>query len=267
MWEETRQAATFPARKSSRPPVVPTKETDLDKPGDDDPFATPFLDEDGLDDYDDIADNSPYDNVIDSSPVDAGGSFNKPFFIPDDDGLEDDPDDSPELLARHVGIGGQGPLAADRLALLARMSSPAEINLDTGATAPDTGKVPGILPPLFFGDLRAGDGAFTAETMELCHERGVQAFSLRFAGGEGGVEAGKGAAAAADFEYEDVSGDYCCLSPCGRMYRSSSGEKRTWLRVSFCTNSHDYALQSCPACRTCSRSAMSSKTRVLSAHA
>lgn len=217
MWEETRKAASFPARKSSRPPVMPTKETDLDKPGDDDPFASPFLDEDDFDAYDDVVD-SPYDNVIDSSPVDAGsGSINKPFFVPEDDGSDDDADDSPEVLARHVGIGGHGPIAADRLGLLAKMSSSAEPAAEVG-TVPDTGTVPGILPLLFFGDLRAGDGASTAETMELCHDTGVQAFSLRYAGGQGGVEAGKGAAAAAEFEYEDVSGR-CGLSLCGGVQR------------------------------------------------
>ncbi|CAM9542434.1 unnamed protein product [Scytosiphon promiscuus] len=206
MWEETRQAATCPARKSSRPPVVPTKETDLDKPGDDDPFASPFSGEDGADDFDDTAGIS-YDNVVNISPVDSGGSFNKPFFVPDDDGPDDDSDDRPEQLARHVGVGGHGPLAADRLALLARMASSSSETAPGAGTAPDMGNVPGILPRLFFGDLRAGDGASTSETAELCHDRGVQAFSLRYEGGQGGVEAGKGAAAAADFEYEDVTGD------------------------------------------------------------
>lgn len=68
--------------------------------------------------------------------------------------------------------------------------------------------VPGIVPDLFFGDLRAGDGAATAETIEFCREHGVQAFSIRYVGGQGGEEAWRGAAAAADFEHEDVSVNY-----------------------------------------------------------
>lgn len=201
MWDEARQAAASPPRKSSRPPTVSTKETNLDRPADDDPFGTPF-DSSSL--FDGSSSSSSFDNVVDSSPVDSSsGAFNKPFFSPDD--YYDSPaGDSPGgdslgiPLARHLGVGGHGPQIADRLALLAKLSSPA-------GTVPSTGTVPGILPSLFFGDLRAGDGAATAGTMELCHDRGVQAFSVRYVGGEGGEEAGKGAAAAADYEYEDVS--------------------------------------------------------------
>lgn len=65
--------------------------------------------------------------------------------------------------------------------------------------------LPGVDPSIFMGDLRAGDGARTVKTIELCRDRGVLPFSTRYTGGEGGGEAGKGAAAAADFEYEDVS--------------------------------------------------------------
>lgn len=187
MWNEARQAAASPPRKSSRPPTTPTKETDLDMPADDDPFGAPF-------------DSSPssFDNVLDVPVDNSGGAFNKPFFIPDDS-LDDSLGDIPDLtLARHLGIGGHGPQIADRLVLLANRS-PAP------GTVPDAGTLPGMLPSLYFGDLRAGDGATTAEAMELCHDRGVQAFSVRYVGGEGGKDAGKGAEAAADYEYEDVS--------------------------------------------------------------
>lgn len=227
MWKEARQAAASSPRKPSRPPTVPTSETALDMPADDDdvegdlgPFDSSVYDSVAGNPYADYVVDSPYDNVVDSdsrydSVVDGdGGTVNKPFFIPDEDveSLEGAAD-SPELLARHVGVGGHGPLVADRLALLANLSasasssssssSPRESGVDVGMRT-----VPKILPSLYFGDLRAGDVAATAETMELCHERGVQAFSLHYVGGEGGEEAGKGAAAAADYEYEDVSAVY-----------------------------------------------------------
>lgn len=225
MWDEARQAAASPPRISSRSPTVPTTETDLDEPAedvdddDDDNGANgkTFAFDSSAYDNADYAADSPYDNVIDSDsryntvPDGSGGVVNMPFFIPDDEdadgSLEDDPD-SPELLARHLGVGGHGPLVADRLALLASLSpsssSSSSLPLQSGE---DVGmrRVPKILPSLYFGDLRAGDAAATAGTIELCHERGVQAFSLRYVGGEDGEEAGKGAAAAADYEHEDVS--------------------------------------------------------------
>lgn len=208
MWNEVRQAAVAPPRHSSRPPMTPTKETNLDMPADDDPSGSPFG----------SSSSSPgsFDNVLDvpvdkSGGGDVGGAFDKPFFSPDDDDDDDNPGDDSSLgltLARHLGIGGHGPQVADRLSFLALAdqspAAPAAEEAATG-TVPDAGTVPGILPSLYFGDLRAGDGAATAEAMELCHGRGVQAFSVRYVGGEGGEEAGKGAEAAADYEYEDVS--------------------------------------------------------------
>lgn len=191
MWNEARQAAASPRRKSSRPPTTYTKETDLDMPADDDPYGTRL-------------DRSSFDNVLDVPVDSSGGAFDKPFFSPDDDGLDDSPGDIPgPALARHLGIGGHGPQIADRLALLAKLSPAA-------GTVQGAGTVLGILPSLYFGDLRAGDGAKTVETMELCHERGVQAFSVRYAGGEGGEEALKGAEAAADYEHEEVSAALSC---------------------------------------------------------
>lgn len=41
--------------------------------------------------------------------------------------------------------------------------------------------------------------------MELCRERGMEAFSARNVGGQGGEKAGKGAVAAAEYESEDVT--------------------------------------------------------------
>lgn len=65
--------------------------------------------------------------------------------------------------------------------------------------------VPGIVPAVFFGDLRAGDGVLASKSIELCRSAGVQAFSLRYLGGEGEEGARRAGAAAADFEWEDVS--------------------------------------------------------------
>lgn len=119
-------------------------------------------------------------------------------------------------LARHLGIGGHGPLVAERLAFLFKSQQGqknVEIEIEksdmpaaVAGTIPDI--IPGgiAIPSLFFGDLGAGDGAATAETIDMCRNRGVQAFSIRYAGGEGAEEAGKGAAAAADWEHEDVRG-------------------------------------------------------------
>lgn len=219
MWDEARQAAASSSQKSpwSSSSSSPTTEDDGGGGGGAKGVAGPF--DSSL--YDNVAENpyvdyvkdSPYDNVIDSdsrysSVADGsrggGAVVNKPFFIPDEDGdgFEDDAD-SPEPLARQLGLGGHGPLVTDRLALLASLSppsSPRESGARGGVRA-----VPKILPSLYFGDLRAGDVQATAETMELCHKRGVQAFSLRCVGGKDGEEAGKGAAAAADYEHEDVS--------------------------------------------------------------
>lgn len=213
MWKEAREAAASPPRNPSRSSVVPTTMgPDLNSsPAVD--IGNSLYDDVGGDPYVDYVDSSPYDNVIDSDSrysSSGAGTTNLPFFIPDDaDGLEGDDDvDSPELLARHLGVGGHGPLVAERLAFLAKLSSSSSSWQESAQGA--TSAAPGILPSLYFGDLRAGDGAATAETMELCRERGergvgVQAFSVRYVGGEGGEEAGKGAAAAADYEHEDVS--------------------------------------------------------------
>lgn len=105
-------------------------------------------------------------------------------------------------LARHVGIGGFGPHVAERLSLLVETEA---AQIAEGKGEPEVpGSVPGSVPAMLFGDLRAGDGAATSHTIELCRDRGVQAFSLRYVGGEGGEEAWKGAAAAAEYEHEDV---------------------------------------------------------------
>lgn len=233
MWDEARQAAASSPRKPPRPsPTVPTTEADLDEPESDDEdedeegakgvagaFDSGLYENVAENPYVDYVEGSPYDNVIDSDSryssvadgdgtgVGGGGGFvNKPFFIPDEDADSPEDDaDSPELLARQLGVGGHGPLVADRLALLAKLSpssSPRESGR-TGVVGVRT--VPKVLTSLYFGDLRAGDVEATAETMELCHNRGVQAFSLRCVGGKDGEEAGKGAAAAADYEHEDVS--------------------------------------------------------------
>lgn len=222
MWDEARQAAASSPGQSSRFPTAPTSGTAPDKPaGDDDDRGAKDLPGsfDGSA-YDSVAENfyvdyvadSPYDNVIDSdsrydsSGGGGGGVVNKPFFIPDEDdaGLEDDAD-SPGLLARHLGVGGHGAPVADRLALLARLSLSSSASPRESGGGAGTRTVPKILPSLYFGDLRAGDAAATAEVMELCRDAAVQAFSLQYVGGEDGVEAGKGAADAADYEHEDVS--------------------------------------------------------------
>lgn len=196
-------------------------ETDLNEPADDDddddddpkgvssPLDSSLYDSVAVDPF---AAESPYDNVVDSdsryNSVAGGGDdgvvVNKPFFIADEDvDSGGDDADSPELLARHLGVGGYGPLVADRLALLANLpSSPSsrESSVDAGVRT-----LPKMLPSLYFGDMRAGDVEATAQTMELCHKTGVQAFSLRYVGGIDGEKARKGAAAAADYEHEDVS--------------------------------------------------------------
>lgn len=112
----------------------------------------------------------------------------------------------PTPLALYLGIGGHGPRVAEKLSFLVNARAFPEqtdsIRVDGITPRPE---IPGIVPDLFFGDLRAGDGASTAETIEFCREHGVQAFSIRHVGGQGGEEAWRGAAAAADFEHEDVS--------------------------------------------------------------
>lgn len=150
-------------------------------------------------------------------------------------------------LAHHLGIAGDGAVVARRLSLLLdecrrredyELERERERALGQGQTREKKchqaqefdqekydvrdygdsawgkgwGGLPGagISPSLFFGDLRAGDGATTVETMELCRNVGVQAFSWRYAGGVGGEEAGKGAAAAADYEHEDVRKETRC---------------------------------------------------------
>lgn len=225
MWDEARQAAASSPRQSPRSPALPTSETGLDEPADDDddyddkdgkgvadPFDSSLYDSVAGNPYVDYVEDSPFDNVVDSdvrynSVADGSGSVvNKPFFIPDEgvDSPEDDAD-SPELLARKLGVGGPGPLVANRLALLAKLSPPSPSSPRESGRSAGLKTVPKILPSLYFGDLRAGDVTATVETLELCHKRGVQAFSLRYVGGEDGEEAGKGAAAAADYEHEDVS--------------------------------------------------------------
>ena len=131
-------------------------------------------------------------------------------------------------LARHLGVGGDGPVVARRLSLLleeegeeeeSRAQTQSRRRRDgdsdrvrgggaswddlSGAAAVAAAAAAAAVPSMFFGDLRAGDGATTAETMELCRDAGVQAFSWRYDGGLGGEEAGKGAAAA-DYEHENV---------------------------------------------------------------
>eukprot|EP00903_Cladosiphon_okamuranus_P015357 g14183.t1 len=203
MWDEARQAAASSPRTSPRSPTVPTTETTLDEPVDDDDYDDDDDDDDdgtGVADpfdsslYESVAGNpyaedSPYDNVVDSdvrysSIADGRGRVvNKPFFIPDEDAV-------PRRTPTVPRLSPPSP------------SSPRESGMSVGS-----GTIPKILPSLYFGDLRAGDVSTTAETLELCHNRGVQAFSLQYVGGEDGEEAGKGAAAAADYEYEDVTGD------------------------------------------------------------
>ncbi|CAN0189870.1 unnamed protein product, partial [Laminaria digitata] len=136
-------------------------------------------------------------------------------------------------LARHVGIGGDGPVEEhhrrkkyqdqkqeqERDQEQGQEQEQEQDDVDgggvrgeqaevwAGVSGPAAAAAAAAVPSLFFGDLRAGDGATTAATMEMCRDAGVQAFSWRYDGGQGGEEAGKGAAAAADYEHEDVTGD------------------------------------------------------------
>ncbi|CBN77901.1 expressed unknown protein [Ectocarpus siliculosus] len=181
MWDEAHQAAASPPRESTGLPAVPTEQTGLDTPADDDPFGSPF--------------DIPADSLAADSPAAKSSSSSSSSA----DGSNDELD---SRLGSHLGVGGHGSKVADRLALLVDQSPAA------GAAAADVpGTVPRKLPSLYFGDLRAGDGAATTATIELCRERGVQAFSLECAGGRGAEEARKGAAAAADYEHEDVTDD------------------------------------------------------------
>ena len=116
----------------------------------------------------------------------------------------------PPPLARHLGIGGHGPRIAEKLSLLAETQvlavERAQSSQRDGSSSARVEKIQDtVLPDLFFGDLRAGAGAATAKTIEFCRERGVQTFSMRYIGGQGGKEAWRGATAAADYEHEDVS--------------------------------------------------------------
>lgn len=129
------------------------------------------------------------------------------------------PNTPPPLLAQHLGLGGHGPLSTARLSLLVENQARSQPSRPPGETAEETAEegrrtVPRILPAVFFGDLRAGDAAFASESIELCRSAGVQAFSLRYLGGEGEEGARRAGAAAADSEWEDVSvclfGRLCC---------------------------------------------------------
>lgn len=79
-----------------------------------------------------------------------------------------------------------------------------DLGTDPG-TGPVVGPPPGRVPSMFWGDLRAGDAEVTARTIELCHEKGVQAFSLRHDGGGNGDVVSVRAEGAAEYEFEDVS--------------------------------------------------------------
>ncbi|CAM9303760.1 unnamed protein product [Ectocarpus sp. 13 AM-2016] len=204
MWDEAHQAAASLPRESTGLPAAPTEQTDLDTPVDDDPFGSPFdsgspggsFDESSYDDSSVVGESRPFDIPADSLAADSPAAESSSSSSAD--GSNDELD---SRLGIHLGVGGHGPKVADRLALLVDQSPAA------GAAADVPGTVPRKLPSLYFGDLRAGDGAATTATIELCRERGVQAFSLEYAGGRGAEEAGKGAAAAADYEHEDVTGD------------------------------------------------------------
>lgn len=156
-----------------------------------------------------------------------------PSFSPDDDSVEDSLDDDSlePTLSRHLGIGGHGTQVADRLALLAKLAPAAATSSETG-TVPGAGnRRRGTPPSLYFGDLRAGDGASTAGTIEECRDRGVLPFSVRYVGGVGGEEAAKAATAAADYEYEDVSSGLLSVAKhqCGAVVAALYGEEEAWL--------------------------------------
>ncbi|CAB1119418.1 unnamed protein product [Ectocarpus sp. CCAP 1310/34] len=205
MWDEAHHAAASLPRESTGLPAAPTEQTDLDTPVDDNPFDSPFdsgssggnFDGSSSDDNSVVGEGRPFDFPADSLTADSPAAESSSSSSSSADGSNDELD---SRLGSHLGVGGHGPKVADRLALLVDQSPAA------GSAADVPGTVPRKLPSLYFGDLRAGDGAATTATIELCRERGVQAFSLEYAGGRGAEEAGKGAAAAADYEHEDVSG-------------------------------------------------------------
>ncbi|CAM9456844.1 unnamed protein product, partial [Sphacelaria rigidula] len=120
-------------------------------------------------------------------------------------------------LVRNLGIGGHGPGVHERLALLLENGENTAGQSDRDVPRTDPGSVPGgvagtgvgdvpdSVPSVFWGDLRAGDAEVTARIIELCREKGVQAFSLQHDGGDCGDVVLKRAEGAANYEFEDVT--------------------------------------------------------------
>lgn len=162
-------------------------------------------------------------------------------------------------LARTLGIGGHGPLVYDRLSFLVEKAKATNPTLSENTPGPvpaphsESGPVlhseqgsrsgpvcgsgvavapPEIVPSVFWGDVGAGYRVASARTIDFCRDCGVQAFSLRYDGGEGGEAALKRAEGAADFEFENVS-TFLGEPVCGLQLCEGRLSCSCWDRVSL----------------------------------
>lgn len=123
---------------------------------------------------------------------------------------------SSPVVVRNLGISGHEPIICERLkSLLEHLGVHTGAHDHTGLnfsgdehemnTRGVWRNAPGAIPSVLMGDLRAGNGRTTPQTIEFCRRYGVQTFSVQYTGGESGAEARLAAEGAADFEHEDVS--------------------------------------------------------------